>query len=261
MTFSRNAPECPGPCSASPASAPPPTGGPCGSCVPSCPASPRQCAGCAACSPPARLPRGRWDYRTLCPDTDFAEILASVAAARPRSPRSSFPTAWCRERWRRRLQPPVVRRQPRQSRYASCLVCRDPWGLGRRDPPKTRLAHRGIGALPFPVDPAQFVAVLDQNGPDALEHALGDPSLQGAMHAAVVAKFLGQLIPLAAGAHHIDDAVERLALSGPRPASLGRRVQFVQDRFNDFPQFVVDLPDRGQQLGRLLPLGHPWLLC
>src|ERR1035438_2095647 len=166
MTSLRSAPECLGICSASPAYVPRPTDELCASCGLWRRTSLRRCVGYAACSPLAPWPRGRWDYRTPCPDTGVAEIFLSAPAARPRSPRSSFPATWYRERWRRRSPPPSARRRPRQLCYVSCLVYRDPWDLGRRDPPKTRLAHRPIGTLPIPVDAAEFLAVFDQDGPD-----------------------------------------------------------------------------------------------
>src|ERR1022692_1097492 len=261
MTFSRTAPECPGICSASPACVPPPTGAPCDSYDPSCRASLRRCAGRAACNLSSLPSRGRWDYRTPCPDTDVAEIPQLAPASRPRSRRSSFPAASYREHWRRQSQPPSDRRRPRRLCYVLCLICRDPWDLGRRSPPKTRLAHCAVGALPFPVDAAEFITVLDQEGPDAMEYAPGGPSLHRAMHGTVVAELPGQLVPLAAGAHYINNAIQRFPLSCPRPTGRGRRVQFFEDRLNDFPEFVVHLPDRGQRFHRSLTLGHPWLLC
>jgi hypothetical protein len=62
-----------------------------------------------------------------------------------------------------------------------------------------------------PVDPAQSLARLDQHGPDAREDTALAPVLEVSMHGTVVAKLLGQLIPLAAGAQAENDTIEHPA--------------------------------------------------
>jgi len=155
----------------------------------------------------------------------------------------------------------AARRRPRQSGCVSYLVCRDPWGWGRRDPSKTRLAHGAVGTLPFPVQASQFLAVLHQHRPDALQDTPANPPLHSAVNAAVVAKLHRQLVPLAAAAHLIDDTVERVALPGSRPARLCWWVQFLKDGLNYVPQFVVDFLNRRKRYYVPFPSGHPWLLC
>src|SRR5579859_1291522 len=78
-------------------------------------------------------------------------------------------------------------------------------GLGPMRSPQPRLAHCRIGRLPLPVHAAQLVALRDQAGPHAVEHAQGNPALQGAVHRAVVGQVVGQMVPLAATSQAQDD--------------------------------------------------------
>jgi hypothetical protein len=98
--------------------------------------------------------------------------------------------------------------------------------------------------LPGPIDASEVVAILDQYGPDTFEDALGNPSLHRAVNGTVVAKLLRKLVPLTAGAHLVNDAVECLPLSCPRTPSRCRRIEFVEDFLNELPKFVVHFPDR-----------------
>ena len=81
----------------------------------------------------------RWDYRSPCPDTDFAATLQWAQAVPPRWPQWLLPRAWCHGRWLRPLPHSVGRRSPRRG----CFVCsqpwRDPWGCGQSGPPKRAL--------------------------------------------------------------------------------------------------------------------------
>ena len=67
------------------------------------------------------------------------------------------------------------------------------------------------------------------------------------MNGGVVAELLGQMVPLAAASHLIDDAVERCPWVGAIPARPTGRVQLVQNGFDDRPQFVADFPNRGKR--------------
>jgi hypothetical protein len=75
-------------------------------------------------------------------------------------------------------------------------------------PPEPGLAQHPVGRLPIPLDRPEFVALLDQNGPDLLEDAVPAPTLEPAMHRAVVAELPGELVPLAAATEAEDDPVE-----------------------------------------------------
>src|SRR5215472_9805936 len=75
-------------------------------------------------------------------------------------------------------------------------------------PPEPGLAHAAIGTLPLPVDLAQFLARGDQRGPDALHHPVATPALEPAVDGGVIAELLGQVVPLAAAAQAVDNAVD-----------------------------------------------------
>src|SRR4029077_17273450 len=106
----------------------------------------------------------------------------------------------------------------------------------------------------------EVFATVDQYGPDAFEDALRNPPLHRAVNGAVVAKRLGKLVPLTAGAHLVDDAVECRPLPGPWAPCRRWRIELVENVLNDFPQFVVHLPDRRQWFDGAFLSGHPWLL-
>lgn len=113
-------------------------------------------------------------------------------------------------------------------------------------PPEPGLAQPPVGRLPPPLHLAQLVALLDQQGPDLLEDAVAAPPLEPAVHRAVVAEPLGQLVPLAAAAEAEDDAVEGRPPVDPVPAAVLLRRQrgvLQQDRLDPLPQLVGDLPD------------------
>src|SRR5947208_16469484 len=56
-------------------------------------------------------------------------------------------------------------------------------------PPEAGLAHSGVGALPLPLYPAQFVALLGEFRPDAFHDAAFAPALEP-----VVAGALGAVL-------------------------------------------------------------------
>src|SRR5947209_6184905 len=81
-------------------------------------------------------------------------------------------------------------------------------------PPEPGLAQGPVGALPVPVNRAEFGALLDQQGPDAAEDPVLAPALEPALDGAVIAELLGEPVPLAAAAHAEDDAIDSLAPVG-----------------------------------------------
>ncbi len=123
--------------------------------------------------------------------------------------RDGLSATWCHARLLQPQPRPAGRHRLRRSRRVYCRSSRDPWGCGRHDPPKTRLAHAAVGALPSPIDAAEFRAAFDQRGPDAFQHALVHPTLEGAMNRSIVTELLGQDVPLETAAHLVDNAVER----------------------------------------------------
>src|SRR5262249_43717635 len=129
-------------------------------------------------------------------------------------------------------------------------------------PPEPGLAQHRIGALPLPIDPAQLVAPRDEGGPDPFHDAAFAPAPEPVVDGALGTELAGELLPLAAGAHPEDDAVERHSpVGGPRTGRLpGPALQ--EDGEDPLPQGIGDLPDGAQRLGlRLasaltLGLGH-----
>jgi hypothetical protein len=69
------------------------------------------------------------------------------------------------------------------------------------------------------------------------------PLLEVPVHGAVVAKRLGQVVPLAAGPQPEDDAIEDAPeIHPPMPLGLGKIV-FVQNRLDKRPDLIGNLPD------------------
>src|SRR5437867_554784 len=261
MTSCCSEPESHDICSATPACAPPPNAAPDVACVLSHQAFPRRCGGCAARTRKPAPPPRRWDYRIPCPGTNAVSVRLPGWAARRRSLPACPGESCSRARWRPRHAPPAARRRLRPAGCVCSRVCRDLSGWGRHDPPKTRLAQCGVGALPGPIDGSKFVAGFEQFCPDALQHAIGDPALEGAMNRSIVSKLFGQMVPLASAAHLINDAVQRLALVDARPAGVRLGIEFVQGWNNDLvPEFVGTIPDRRQRFHRSFASCHPWLL-
>jgi hypothetical protein len=103
--------------------------------------------------------------------------------------------------------------------------------------------------LPWPVDPAQFVACLDQNSPDPSEAPQWTPALEVPMHSAVVAKLPGPLVPLTAGAQAKDEAIARPAQIDP-PMPLGRGGRDLhEDLLEERPHIIRHFPKGGLRLG------------
>jgi hypothetical protein len=123
-------------------------------------------------------------------------------------------------------------------------------------PPEPGLAQHRVGRLPFPLHPAEFLALGDQDRPDLLEDPAGDPPLEPVVDGALGTEPLGQLVPLAAAAEAKDDRVEHLPpISHAAPGRLlGPEV--LEDRLDPHPQRVGDLPNRAQGLAPGLTAFH-----
>ena len=123
-------------------------------------------------------------------------------------------------------------------------------------PPEPGLARPRVGALPFPLHPAELVAFGDQHGPDLLEDAPGGPPLEPVVDRALGAEPLGQLAPLATATHPEDDRVEHPSPEGMTSARGLLGPEFLEDRFDPLPQLVGDLPDRAERLDPTSSAGH-----
>jgi hypothetical protein len=113
-------------------------------------------------------------------------------------------------------------------------------------PPEPGLAQHPVGGLPFPVHSAEFVARFHKYRPNPLEDAVSAPALEPTMNRTIVAKMLGQLVPLTAAAEAENDAIDGFSPVDSRAPSLGvRRWRiFPKKRLNSLPMFVVDFPNR-----------------
>src|SRR5262249_474930 len=117
-------------------------------------------------------------------------------------------------------------------------------------PPEAGLAQPAVGALPPPVDLAQFLALGGQGGPDAFHHAVAAPALEPAVDGGVVAELPGQVVPLAAAPQTVDDAVEHSPPVPGRAAALGAvSPVLLEDGLDAGPEVVADLPEGLQRLG------------
>ncbi len=80
------------------------------------------------------------------------------------------------------------------------------------------------------------------------------------MNRGVVAELPGQIIPLAARTHLVNDAVEAFALVDAWPTHVGFWVELSQEREDKLvPKIVGNFP-QGRQLRRRLDSCDPWLL-
>ncbi len=94
----------------------------------------------------------------------------------------------------------------------------------------------------------QVVALGQEDGPQDVEDGLLLPAGEGAVDAAVVAELLGQVVPLAAGPHPVDDPVEGQALVAALAPCFGGRVVDGQDFGDQLPERVGHVPDGRQRL-------------
>ncbi len=115
-----------------------------------------------------------------------------------------------------------------------------------RDAP--RFAQAAVGGLPVPIYALQVIALGQENGPENIEDAFVFPAGEGAVDAAVVAELFGEVVPLTACLHSVDDAVEGLALAAALAACLGRRVIDGQYLLDHRPERVGGVPDGWQGL-------------
>ena len=102
-------------------------------------------------------------------------------------------------------------------------------------PPEPGLAQHRVGRLPLPLDPAQFVALLDQHRPDLLEDAPLDPTLEPVVDRALGAEAFGQLVPLAAAPEPKDDRIEHLSPVGDPASRRFLGPELLEDRLDALP--------------------------
>src|SRR5262249_2641847 len=200
-----------------------------------------------------------WGCHSPCPNTGAVALSCSAPVALRRSPRWFALAVSYRGRWLRQWSCQEVRHAHQRAGCVSCRFSRDPWGSDRHDPPKARLSHGAIGALPIPVDAAQVFALFDQRGHDLLHDVVLVPAVAPVMDRALGTKLRRQLIPLAAAAHAKNDAVQNLSPVGDFATRGLLRPELFEDRSNAFPQVVRDFPNGAEDRHRLTFsfLGHP----
>jgi len=237
-----------GTCSTRQVFVPPPTGGQEVSCGHAHQAFPHQYGEYAAHTHVAVSYPSRSDCHSPCPDTNAGANLLLSGAARLPLPRSLLRAVWYHAHSPLPQLPQAGRRLLRRGycvlrRFLPC-----PWGLARYGPPKTRLAHGGIGRLPTEIYPTKFLAFGHKSRPYLVEQATLRPSLKCAMYGTVVGEVLGQLVPLTAAAHAKDYRIQRtMRVDAAAPGVLGR-IEFLDNWFYGVPQFFRHVPNRRQRL-------------
>jgi hypothetical protein len=235
-------------CSTMQASVPLPIGGQEVSCGHAHQTFPRRFGEYAAHTHFAASHSSQSDCRSLCPDTNVVANLLLSSAARLQSPQSLLRATLYHAR---SLLPQLPQAGRRLLQRGYCVLRRFlpcPWGLARYSPPKTRLAHGGIGRLPTEIYTTKFLAFGNKSRPYLVEQATLRPSLKCAMYGTVVGEVFGQLIPLTAAAHTKNYRIHRRSLVDSTASCVFGRVEFSDNWFYGVPQFFRHVPNRWQRL-------------
>src|SRR5205823_9046011 len=105
--------------------------------------------------------------------------------------------------------------------------------------------HRGaVGALAVPPDPVRPIVASELLGPEPPPHPTPGPLLKARMDGGPGAELPGDRLPLAAGAQHMQDAIEHPTKWHRRPTTGPRRFLRRQDLLADRPQVVRHPPER-----------------
>jgi hypothetical protein len=235
-------------CSAMQASVPLPTDGQEVSCGHAHQIFPRRYGEYAAHTYFAASHSSRSDCHSLCPDTNVVANLSLSSAARLQLPQSLLRAILYHAR-------SLLQQLPQAGRHllqrGYCVLRRFlpcPWGLARYSPPKTRLAHSGIGRLPFEIYTAKFGTVGNESRPNLVEQTALCPSLKRSVNRTVVGEIFGQPVPLTAAAHTKNYRIHRRSLVDSTASSVFGRVEFPDNWFYGVPQFFRHMPNRWQRL-------------
>ena len=212
------------------------------------PSSLHRCDGYAEHIPLSTRRHARWDCHSLCPDTDAVDSFALGSAAPPPRLRWSASAFSCHGRLRGRWSQRAALHRTRQGCFSWFPGVLCPWDSGRHRPPKTGLAQTAVRSLPVPVNASEFLAFGQQNRPQIFENTILGPSLKPAMHRAVVAEHLWQLVPLATGPHTKNDSIEGLAQIRSRSTTHSTsRIPEIENGCHSVPCRIWNLPDRLQR--------------
>jgi hypothetical protein len=108
----------------------------------------------------------------------------------------------------------------------------------------------------LPINAREFFAAGDDQTPNLIENTRTLPTLQSSMHARIITEFFGQVVPLAAGSHSVDNAIERVAdIDAMSTHRLGWIIA-VKHILYQFPEIVWNFPDRRQTLCRGVSFAH-----
>jgi hypothetical protein len=248
MLSYHNAQESHDTCSARQAFVPPPIGEQEVSCGHAHQAFSRQFGEYEAHTRFAKLHPGRSGCHNPYPGTNVAANLLLSSDASLQSPQS-FPRAILYHVHSQLQQLLQAGRRLLQRGY--CVLRHSlpyPLGLARCSPPKTRLAHSGIGRLPFEIYSAKFGTIGNKSSPNFVENTTLRPSLKCSMNRTVVWKIFGQLIPLTAASHTKDYRIQSSSLVDTFASSMLWRVEFSDYWFYVVPQFFRHVPDCWQRL-------------
>lgn len=235
-------------CSAMQASVPPPTCGQEVSCGHAHQAFPRRSGEYAAHTYFSKSHSSRSGCHSPYPNTNVEANLLLPSDVSLQSPQAFLRAIWYRVHSRLRQLPQAARRLFQRGYCVLRRFLPYPWGLARYSPPKTRLAHGGIGRLPFEIYAAKFAAVGNESSPNFVEQAALRPSLKNAMNGTVVGKILGQLIPLTAASHTKDYRIQRGSLVDAFSSRVLGRIEFPDNWLYVVPQFFRHMPNCRQRL-------------
>jgi hypothetical protein len=237
-----------GTCSAKQAFVPPPIGGQEVSCGRDHQASPRRFGECAEHTYFAKSRPSRSGCHNPCLNTNVAVNLLLSLDASLQSPQSLLRAILYRvhSQLQQLLQAGLRLLQREYCVLRHSLPC--PWGSARYSPPKTSLAHSGIGRLPFEIYSAKFGTIGNKSRPNLVEQTLLCPSLKNAMNGTVVGKFFGQLIPLTTASHTKDYRIQRSSLVDTLASGMLWRIEFSYNWFYVVPQFFRHMPNCWQRL-------------
>ncbi len=248
MLFYHNEQESHDTCSTMQASVPLPIGGQEVSCGHAHQTFPRRFGEYVAHTHFAASHSSRSDCHSPCPSTNVVANLLLSSAARLQSPQSLLRAILYHAR-SPLPQLPQAGRRLLQREY--CVLRRFlpcPWGLAQYSPPKMRLAHSGIGRLPFEIYTAKFGTVGNESHPNFVEQTALCPSLKSAMNGTVVGKIFGQPVPLTAASHAKNYRIHRRSLVDSTASCVFGRVEFPDNWFYVVPQFFRHVPNCRQRL-------------
>ena len=142
-------------------------------------------------------------------------------------------------------QPAAHRPHPSPGSFSSHFS-RDRWDWDQQRPPNRALPNIQSAACHFHCTPLSSSHSRTRRAHNFLNSPDFAPMLKAAMDRAVVAIHARNMVPLTAGAQVKDDPIQDPSPIYPLPARPRRWIKPVQQRFNPFPQFIRNFPQRGR---------------